>query len=84
MNFELTEIGNSVEQKLYHGKPPLQRHRLGDIQQSKGIPWQLYQPVDIMISTRLIWLPWQAAGNQLPNFSRRLPRLMYAKTSSVI
>ena len=53
---------------LYHGKPLLQRHRLGDIQLSKGIPWQLYQPVDIAISTRLIWLPWQAAENQLPTW----------------
>ena len=52
--------------KLYHGKPSLQRHRLSDIQLSKEIPWQLCQPVDIAISTRLIWLPCQVAGNQLP------------------
>ena len=34
---------------LYHGTPPLQRYRLGYIQLSKRIPWQLH--VDIAITT---------------------------------
>ena len=44
-DFELLYI---VQHNLCHGKPLLQRHRLGDIQLSKGIPWQLYQPVDMV------------------------------------
>ena len=49
-----TAFGVYCMSDLYHGKPSLQRHRLRDIQLSKGIPWQLYQLVDIMISTWLI------------------------------